>query len=140
MKIGRPKAIPEAGFDLTPMIDVVLLLIIFFVLSAQFAQAIRKPLSLPSERGEAPGELQPTTMILDVDERGDMWTGGVKLDMEGLRATMRSQVKLAGSADRVDLIVRAARDARSEHVNKVARVLTELNVRSWKLATAGGAP
>lgn len=140
MKIGRLKAIPEAGFDLTPMIDVVLLLIIFFVLSAQFAQAIRKPLSLPSERGEAPGELLPTTLILDVDERGDMWTGGTRLDLEGLRATMRSQVKLTGGADRVDVIVRAARDARSEHVNKVARVLTELNVRSWKLATAGGAP
>lgn len=138
MKIGRMKAVPEAGFDLTPMIDVVLLLIIFFVLSAQFAQAIRKPLSLPSEAGEAPSELKPTTLILDIDERGDLWTGGVKLDLEGFKATMRSQVKLVGGPEGVDLIVRASRDARSEHVNKVARVLSEMNVRSWKLATAGG--
>jgi biopolymer transport protein ExbD len=137
VKIGRSKAIPEAGFDLTPMIDVVLLLIIFFVLSAQFAQAVRKPLSLPQEPGSAPTEVGPTTILIDIDKAGDLFTGGTRLDLEGLRVTMRSHIKQVGEADRVEAVVRADRDAPSVHLNKVARVLSELGLRNWKLATAG---
>ena len=42
-----------AAFDLTPMIDVVLqLIIIFFMYTTQFAQVMRSELDLPQETGE----------------------------------------------------------------------------------------
>jgi biopolymer transport protein ExbD len=141
LKLGRVKAIPEAGFDLTPMIDVVLLLIIFFVLSAQFAQAVRKPLDLPAEPGVREGDVGPTTLLLDIDRAGDMFTGGTRIDLEGLRVTMKSHIKHVGSADNVETIIRADRATPAVHLNKVARVLSELGIRNWKLATAGdGSP
>lgn len=141
MKLGRVKAIPEAGFDLTPMIDVVLLLIIFFVLSAQFAQAVRKPLDLPAEPGVREGDVGPTTLLLDIDRAGDMFTGGTRVDLDAFRVTMKSHIKHVGSVDRVETIIRADRGTPAAHLNKVARVLSELGVRNWKLATAGdGSP
>lgn len=137
MKIGRVKKTPEAGFDLTPMVDVVMLLVIFFVLSSQFAQAVRKALSLPTEAGEAPGVMKPETLIVDIERDGTMSSGGQRLDREGLLATVRTQIRLAGAPEAVDLVVRADREGPAVHLNRVAIDLASLGVRSWKLATAG---
>lgn len=141
MKIGRVKEIPEAGFDLTPMIDVVLLLIIFFVLSAQFAQAVRKPLDLPPEPGIKAGDVSKNSLMIDIDRQGELFTGGQRITVDELTLTMRSHIKQVGSVDAVETIVRADKDAPASHLNKVARVLAELGIRNWKLATAGdGSP
>ncbi len=51
MKFTRPKVTPEATFDLTNMIDVVLLLIIFFMLTAQFAKSNQREMDLPRQAG-----------------------------------------------------------------------------------------
>ncbi|NEQ50166.1 MAG: biopolymer transporter ExbD, partial [Leptolyngbya sp. SIO3F4] len=37
---------------MTPMIDVVMLLIIFFLVTYQFSQSIRTPLELPRQEGQ----------------------------------------------------------------------------------------
>ena len=137
MRLGRVKKTPEAGFDLTPMIDVLLLLIIFFVLSAQFAQAVRKALPLPTEPGEKASEAGPQTLMIDIDRAGEMSTGGTRMDLEGLKVTLRSHVKQLGGPEHVETVVRADKDASAAHLNKVARALSEAGIRNWKLATAG---
>lgn len=137
MRLGRVKKTPEAGFDLTPMIDVLLLLIIFFVLSAQFAQAVRKAIPLPDEPGEKATEVGPQTLLIDVDREGALSAGGTAIDLEGLLVTLRSQVRQAGSPDKVEAVVRADRDAAAAHLNKVAKALSDTGIRNWKLATSG---
>ncbi len=138
MKLGRVKATPEAGFDLTPMIDVVLLLIIFFVLSAQFAQGVRKQIPLPTETGEKePAAAMLSSVVIDIDRTGEMFRAGERLDMDRLKATLRGELSLAGgNADAVSIIVRADRDAEAAHLNKVARALSEIGLKNWKLATS----
>jgi biopolymer transport protein ExbD len=137
VRLGRVKKTPEAGFDLTPMIDVLLLLIIFFVLSAQFAQAVRKAIPLPDEPGEKATEVGPQTLLIDVDREGALSAGGTAIDLEGLLVTLRSQVRQAGSPDKVEAVVRADRDAAAAHLNKVAKALSDTGIRNWKLATSG---
>jgi biopolymer transport protein ExbD len=52
MAFLRPKQVREdATFDLTAMIDVVLLLIIFFMLTSQFAATDRAAVELPAQKG-----------------------------------------------------------------------------------------
>lgn len=138
MKIGRHKPMEEAGFDLTPMIDVVLLLIIFFVLSSQFAQAVRKFIPLPDEVGEASAAMKQESMIVDIDETGQMFMVGAVVDMETLLRSVQSQVRASGGQpEAVDLIVRAHRDLQAASINRVALALAGIGVRNWKLATAG---
>ncbi|MEK6701052.1 MAG: biopolymer transporter ExbD [Planctomycetota bacterium] len=138
MKLGRVKARPEAGFDLTPMIDVVLLLIIFFVLSAQFAQGVRKQVALPTEMGEKdPAQAGSSSVVIDIDRSGEMFRAGERLDMDRLKATLRGELaQTGGNPDAVAIIVRADRDAESAHLNKVARALSEIGLKNWKLATS----
>lgn len=64
MRLNRPRELAEAPFDLTPMVDVVLLLIIFFMLSAQFAETFGSPMNLPGEKG--PSRIVASILILSL--------------------------------------------------------------------------
>ncbi len=56
--------------DLTPMIDIVFLSIIFFMLAAQTAQQAKLQLSLPHEIGEQLAEPQVSSLIINIREDG----------------------------------------------------------------------
>ncbi|QOJ01425.1 MAG: biopolymer transporter ExbD [Phycisphaeraceae bacterium] len=132
------KPTPEATFDMTAMSDVVLLLVIFFVISAQFAQAVRKPLNLPDQPGEAGSRTRPDAVIVDIEAGGGMFSAGERLDMEGLRATLRSSIAQAGNdPEGVEVIVRCDAGAPAAHLNRAARLFSEMGLRSWRLATKG---
>ena len=47
--------------EMTPMIDIIFLLIIFFMVAAQFAQQARVDLNLPLENGEQDESLQESS-------------------------------------------------------------------------------
>jgi len=67
MNFVRPKR-PSAGIDMAPLIDIVFLLLVFFLLTSSFKQPAL-PLKLPSaaEEGETPPE--PVTVSLDAEGR-----------------------------------------------------------------------
>ncbi len=143
MKLRKPQPFQEASFDLTPMIDVVLLLIIFFMLSAQFAETMTRPMALPKEKGDPAAVKAASSVVVDIDA-----TGGMTV-LSGERVTAEQIVGMVKSAEAkrkatpgdtsamTDLIVRAHRDCPSLHVNRLAGALAKGGVRSWKLATAG---
>ncbi len=72
MRFNKGQDMPEAHFDLTPMIDVVLLLIIFFTLTAQFARTLKTPLDLPQEPGAGQADLSPTAVVIDLTKDGEL--------------------------------------------------------------------
>lgn len=144
MKSSRSKSIPEAAFDLTPMIDVVLLLIIFFMLSSQFAQASRRPIDVPREQGQkAPSESNEMTLI-DIDGPDRYYVLGRSLTLAELIEMVQSDLKRRGTAAQPEFVVRADRSSPASELNKLASALTQIGVRTWKLATvspgSGGTP
>jgi biopolymer transport protein ExbD len=135
MRFGRPRIPQHASFDLTPMIDVVLLLIIFFVLTAQFARTQGTPMNLPQEPGEKAPDERPAALIIDLDAAGVLSVTGTKSDLPQLLRMVEGEVLRLGSA--LDLEVRADRDCPASHLNRLAEGLARIGVRNWKLATAG---
>jgi biopolymer transport protein ExbD len=140
MKFFR-KPTPEAGFDLTAMIDVVLLLIIFFMLSSQFAQSQARPMDLPRERGEATQPPAPTAIIVDIAKDGTMsvLSGQAVSGDELVKMVKQAEAKHNGTPGAVELVIRADRGTPSLYVNKLAGLLARSGIRAWKLATAGDA-
>ena len=138
MKLGRQKPIPEATFDLTPMIDVVLLLIIFFMLSSQFAQAERRAIDVPREAGEQVPKDSADLVIVDIDGPDRYFVSGAKMNLAGVAAAMEREMKQrAAGALPLDLVVRASRNSPAAELNRLAEALAKVGVRTWKLATAG---
>jgi biopolymer transport protein ExbD len=60
----------DAGVDLTPLIDVVFLLLIFFMVSTTFIRETQLKIDLPEASGELQ-EIEDDVIEITVDRRGD---------------------------------------------------------------------
>lgn len=125
------------------MIDVVLLLIIFFMLTAQFAQSQQTPLNLPDEPGAKAEQVQPNQLTIDLTSEGRFKIEGNLMSMEQLlqvlAADLRQGRKGSEGRQRLDVLVRADRACPAVHLNQLATELSAMGIRDWKLATASGA-
>jgi biopolymer transport protein ExbD len=84
--------------NMTPMIDVVFLLIIFFLVSSHLAkQDQRTPLDLPQAvSGQAERDQRPVVTIMVLAEEGGLQLGGRLVAEESLTERIREQVLAAG--------------------------------------------
>ncbi len=138
MRFPRPKETPEATFDLTNMIDVILLLIIFFMLSAQFARSNQSPMDLPREKGEDPGAENELSMVVDLGRDGSLGLAGEKVELDRLvQMVAGDAARLGTKADTLEITIRADRTCSAGHLNALVAALARTGVRRWKLATAG---
>ena len=83
----RPRG---ASLNLTPMIDVVFLLIVFFIVSSNLVQQdVAMELDLPSaESGERIKESNTRTLTLNVPKAGTMFLGNEPVDEVQFRAVL----------------------------------------------------
>jgi biopolymer transport protein ExbD len=132
---GAPDA-SDASFDLTPMIDVILLLIIFFMLSSQFASSELRPVDLPRERGERPpSEAAAARLVVDMDREGRLSVLGEPVEPEALAERVAS-VQRASGTRHSGVVVRADRAASASALNRLAERLAEARISNWSVAVA----
>ena len=137
MKLSRTRPSHDAPFDLTAMVDIVLLLIIFFTFTTQFAALTGTPLDLPNEKGEEISlSAKAKTLIVDLTSTGQLIVLGRPISSEAFAVMAKRERELAGEA--LEIVIRADRNASASHLNAIASALAAQNVRTWKLATAPG--
>jgi biopolymer transport protein ExbD len=122
-----------AGFDLTPMIDVVFQLIIFFMYTAQFSQVSRTAIDLPEQPGERDA-LAATAIVVDLSAEGVFLVELQPVTLDELMDRLQAEVRRAG-AENVELLVRADRSSPAANINQLAERLSEAGIRAWKLGT-----
>lgn len=93
--------------NITPFVDVMLVLLVIFMVTATYIVAQSIPVDLP-EAGT--GEDVVTTLAITITEDGAMYLDGEKVDEGKLRETIRRTRK-----DNPDLRVIIAADQRIEH-------------------------
>jgi biopolymer transport protein ExbD len=131
---GRNKHDEDASFDLTPMIDVVMLLIVFFTLTAQFSGRETAALDLPRTQGDPTIAKDAAVVFVDVDKDGRLSSLGQPLAIEEI---VRQATPAAGAKAGVDVVVRVDRTAPAKHVNELAKRLRAAGIARWKFATSG---
>jgi len=100
----------EVSLDMTPLIDVVFLLLIFFMLTASFTQAQRLKVDLPkAEQGEAVQE-PAKDWVIEIDAKGQYALNGEALAGDQLTLRLR---ELPDRTDDTVILIRA--DAHTEH-------------------------
>lgn len=132
---GRPTR-RGARFDMTPMIDVVLQLIIFFMYTAQFSMVTRTLIDLPREPGEKTADAEPRGIVVDVRRDGTLLVEREEVAFDHFLRMVEAEAARRGSGDAVELLVRADHDAAMAQINRIAQALTRLGVRNWRLATS----
>ena len=125
--------------DLTPMVDVVFLLIIFFMTTAQFARLTRAELDLPREPGEEGVVEHEGALVVNVLRTGEIIVDARVVSLATLLSMVSSEIA-DGRAAEIEVLVRADLAAPSAVINAIAEGLTERGVMSWRLATETPAP
>ena len=123
---------PEVSINLTPLIDVVFLLLIFFMVSTSFSELTQLVVDLPEAEG-APASAD-TAVLLVVDVAGNMTLDGepVPNDARGLSAAMGQ--RLSGNTD-VPITLSADAMTPHQYVVTVINVAAQLNITRLSIAT-----
>ena len=120
------------GFDLTPMIDVVFLLIVFFMTVASALTTNKLDLNLAvAEESAIPKEIKDR-FTFSVNDEGGFYYGLVELSEQQLAEQM---AKIAANHANVKIVLRAGRMAEHQHVNKVLTVCAQHGINDIIFAT-----
>lgn len=108
MRSPSPARRAALGINLTPLIDVSFLLIVFFIVSSHLAQQeVRQALDLPAATsGERIEEEHPRLLVLNVDANGRVTISGEEVHCDELPPRLAAQRKRWGA----DLEVRIRSD------------------------------
>ena len=123
--------------EITPMIDVVFLLIIFFMTTAQFARMTRAELALPVEPGEQERTPEEAGLVINLSEAGEIIVADQTLDLAQLEQIVRLEIQLHSDrpARQLKLLIRADKNADSARLNEIVRLLQGMDVGHARLAT-----
>ncbi|MFO0828348.1 MAG: biopolymer transporter ExbD [Phycisphaerales bacterium] len=128
------------AIDMTPMIDIVFQLLIFFLVTARMAQMSRADIDLPRERGEQERSKEQAGMTVNVAANGEIRVAErvVTLDeLEALAADLASSPSAqGGGAASFRPLVRADTKAPTQRLNAVLGALERAGVKAIRLATS----
>lgn len=123
------------GFDMTPMIDVVFQLMIFFMYTAQFAQVTRTAIDLPDEAGEEQVAHAVAEIVVDIQEDGTYLAEREIVSLDTLIRMVQIELDRADSPADVSILIRAHRNCKMVHVNRLATRLADMGVRRVNMGT-----
>ncbi len=136
MNFRSRNVLPGTGFQITPMLDVIFLLLCFFITTQIFSQwETEIDITLPtSETGNTPQRL-PGEIIINVDRDGATVVNGQALDEKALSAMLLRLVELFPGQP---VLLRADRATDYEHVIRVLDVCRQVDI--WNISFATGVP
>ena len=115
MKFPRQRR-EEVGINLTPLIDVVFLLLIFFMVSTTFTRETQLSIDLPEAKGTAAETTEQQIEIL-IDEGGRYRVNGQGLVDGRLRTLQAAIYKISAGDTTLPMIITA--DAQAAHEDVV---------------------
>jgi len=132
MKSGliKKEGAEEAGeIDLTPMLDVVFILLIFFIVTSVFVTEAGIEVSRPEASTADPtsGDL----ILIAIGPAGDVWIDGDQIDPRFIRS--RFELRLA-DAPNSSLVIQADRNASNEQVLLILKAAREANIEDVSIA------
>ena len=120
----------ESDINLTPMLDVVFIMLIFFIVTATFIKQagieVMRPEALTAEQ-------KPTVSVLvAIGESGDIWIDKQKVDPTAVRAHIE---RLHSENPKGGLVVQADRGAKSEKLMAVLAAARAAGLKEVAIAT-----
>jgi biopolymer transport protein ExbD len=116
-----------SGINVTPLVDVVLVLLVVLMVTATYLASRTIPVDLPKG---ATGEPTGVTLAITVDKDGRTYLDGTGIADDALR----QKIKIARAADpEVRAVIAADRDSRHKSVVKVIDLLRQEHVNRFAI-------
>ena len=115
MKFQRQK-LEDVNVNLTPLIDVVFLLLIFFMVSTTFTKETHLSIDLPEATGEASADVEDQIEIL-ISEQGEYTINARQLVDESIDTLKQAIRQISGGDTSLPMVITA--DAQTPHESVV---------------------
>lgn len=123
----------DAGFQIAPMVDVVFVLMLFFMACAG-AQTVELELNIKLPAGSGPGTVQVTPIIIDISSDGlvsmnnQAYGQPTDRNLQTLRDWLKNAIETFGDKDPV--IIRPSPDAKHERIIDVLNAAAFAKVKN----------
>lgn len=123
---------PAVGLNMTPLIDMVFILLVFFVVNTSFVKETGVEIQRPSAKSAVKQE--QATILIAVNRDGEIWIDKQQVDLRALRGHIErlhaespegSVVVLADSESETGIVMQVVDQARLAGIAKVAVAATE---------------
>ena len=133
----RPKIrLEPAGFQLTPMIDCIFLMLCFFLTSQVFSQWESEiDITLPTAKTSQTPQRLPGEIIVNIDQAGVTIVNGRALEPDALASMLAPVAQLVPGQP---VLIRADKATDYEHVVRVLDQCRQADI--WNISFATGVP
>ena len=130
MQVGDRRGGPMADINVTPLVDVVLVLLIIFMLTASVIEDHSLKVELPE--AATAQQTESSTLGLTIDSDGRWYLNGESTTEEGLRAFIQAELK---QVDELQAIIAADRSVPYGEVVKAIDLVKQEGVVQFALNT-----
>lgn len=137
MAIAVKRSSVAGTLSLTPLIDVVFLLLIFFLVTSEFEEQERKlNIVLPTATSAVPMIGKPREIVIDVDSDGQVYLRGTPTGLSELETLLAAAV--ANNPTNQSVIIRADRSSTFQPVVSVMDVCNRTGISDYSVTTQEG--
>ncbi len=123
--------------SLTPLIDVVFLLLIFFLVTSEFEEEERRlDIVLPSATSAVPMTSKPREVVVDIDRDGNLYLSGQPTDLPELQRLL--QIAVANNPTNQTVVIRADYETSFQPVVTVMDICNKTGVSDYSVTTKEG--
>jgi biopolymer transport protein ExbD len=136
MTVKIQKGTAAGIINLTPMIDVVFQLLLFFLIATRFAEEERElDVVLPQASEAKPLIAKTNLLFVNIDREGRYFLNRQQVDLAVLETTLRQAA--ANNPGRRTVEVRADKRCAWEHVAAVVNLCTKVGLHGYRITTQG---
>ncbi len=127
--MSRKKNVDGCELDMTPMIDVVFQMIIFFIVTIKMDENINEEIILENAKeGPVYKDPDPRTIVIEVDKRGWISINNLQLNDKTLRDIMLNRFQRMGT---FPVMIRADKNTKHKDVRRVMDICTAVGI--WRI-------
>lgn len=132
MRLTKKHRSSHSTLNMTPMIDVVFLLLIFFMTVSQISAVQKERLELPNLAGAQ--DQSPKRLTINISRKGRIVINGKTHSAAELVDLISSLIdKAGGKTDAVQIALRVDRRGNSKTVNQVTDILSKLDIKQSRI-------
>ena len=134
MAIAIKRSSGAANLSLTPLIDVVFLLLIFFLVTSEFEDEERRlKIVLPTATSATPMTRKPREIVIDIDPNGIIFLRGHATDFDELERLLTAAV--ANNPTNQSAIIRADGTTSFQPVVNVMDICNRTGIADYSVTT-----
>jgi len=131
MRRVRRKQEEDAKIDITPMLDVVFIMLIFFIVTASFIKESGAKVTKPE--ADTSEQRPKATILLAIDENDEIWLDRKNIDPRAIKSTIG---RLRAENPEGEVVVQADVESTASAVIKVVDALKEAGIDIPTVATS----